>query len=201
MVMWPWPWDAVQESSRKSVCISSGVSLFQAFQAFRLFEAQLDHSWDQCKSDKKILWPPPPDPSTHPWCPKSPRIHGFKVGFSKFSGFLVLSQADPCSFAFDLGFAWQSSATSITEGKIWLLRTPLDEALVADHLITKGRFLSANTVVENHGAKDLGHFWLDYIRMVGRGWSRNLYCTWAGQVWNVGHISALAWRRAVPFVW
>ncbi len=36
--------------------LKSGVSLFQAFQVFRLFGAHLDHFWYQCKSDANFFF-------------------------------------------------------------------------------------------------------------------------------------------------
>ncbi len=64
-----------------------GVSLFQAFQAFRLFEliwTILEISANLMRKSYDL--PPPPTPLPTLGGPKSLRICGFKVGFSKFSG-------------------------------------------------------------------------------------------------------------------
>ena len=65
----------------------SEVSFFQAFQSFRLFGTHIDHSWDQCKSDEKILGQSPSTPPPTLSEPKSLRIYYFKVSiFQNFLG-------------------------------------------------------------------------------------------------------------------
>ena len=69
--------------TQKFLAITKVIIRGQPFSGFQTFWSSTGpYSWDQCKSDEKILWPPhPPGPSTHPWWSQKPQNTWF---YSRF---------------------------------------------------------------------------------------------------------------------